>query len=246
MAKHQLLFGRNILVEALQKGADVFSVYCEKEAEKKWALELFKARKLPLPKMMMGIPNAIRESGHQGIAFETNYSFYLNHWDAGRDSFPFILLCNHLEDVQNLGGVARSAAAFGVNLIVHEERRSVRLTPTAVKISAGQAFHTNFLEVANLQPFCQYLKKSGYMIVGLDMASQENAQRSLSLYHFRPEFPLALVLGAEGTGLSKPVKNECEFLIQIPMQPEVESLNATTAASIAMSWIHSQILKTAS
>jgi 23S rRNA (guanosine2251-2'-O)-methyltransferase len=233
MAKHQLLFGRNILKEALAVGAEIFTIYFERDSEKRWASDLLKEFKRGTVRLIQGIPSTIRESGHQGIAFETNYSFYLPSWDASRQKFPFILLCNHLEDVQNLGGVARSAAAFGADLIVHEERRSVRLTPTAVKVSAGQAFRTKFLEVANLQPFCQYLKKHEYLIVGLDSAKDAS-----SLYEFQPQFPVALVLGAEGSGISKPVRNECDFILEIPMKANVESLNATTAASVAMSWIH--------
>lgn len=233
MAKHQLLFGRNILVEALSVGAEIFVIHFERDAEKRWVEEVLRKSNRPKPRLVQGIPQAIRDSGHQGVAFETNYSFYLPNWDAARQKHPFILLCNHLEDVQNLGGIARSAAAFGVGLIVHEERRSVRLTPTAVKISAGQAFRTKFLEVANLQPFCQYLKKNDYTIVGLDAAKDAS-----SLYEFKPQFPLALALGAEGSGLSKPIRNECDFILEIPMNNQVESLNATTAASIAMSWAY--------
>lgn len=238
MAKHQLLFGRNILKEALAVGAEIFIIYYEKDSEKRWAEDLVRASKRSNIRFQGGIPSAVRDLGHQGIAFETTYSFYLNNWDAEREKFPFILLCNHLEDVQNLGGVARSAAAFGVSLIVHEERRSVRLTPTAVKVSAGQAFRTKFLEVSNLTPFCLHLKKAGYLVVGLDAGSDAS-----SIYDFQPEFPLALVLGGEGAGLSKPVRNECEFIFKVPMASAVESLNATTAASVAMSWIYRKFKK---
>lgn len=231
MAKPQLLFGKNILVEAIASRANIHSIYCENDGARRFVQDALKSSKGAMPRIQMGLPRQIQDGGHQGVAFDTDWQFYLPNWDADQNPFQFIILCNHLEDVQNLGGIVRSAAAFGVGLIVHEERRSVRLNATAIKISAGTAFKMKFLEVSNLAPFCQHLIKHGYAVTGLDAGDD-----TIPLFEWTPRFPQALIIGSEGAGMGKPVRGQCEDVIRIPMDSKVESLNATTAASIAMSW----------
>src|SRR5690606_33480572 len=111
-------------------------------------------------------------------------------------------------------------------------RRSFRLNPAAVKVSMGYAFHLKFLEVPNLLAVCQRLKKLQYFIAGLE------AESSINLYEWRADFPLALLVGSEGEGISKPLKKAMDYPLRIPMVPNIESLNVVQAASIAMSWIH--------
>ncbi|MBN8554030.1 MAG: RNA methyltransferase [Deltaproteobacteria bacterium] len=233
MGKDQLLFGRNILKEALSVRAEISKIYFENESSLAFAKDLLQSFKLKKsPEMKHGIPGEISKLGHQGIAFSTPHQFYEMNWNIEKDSYPFILLCNHIEDVQNLGAITRSAAAFGVNMIVHEERRSVRVNAAAVKISAGQAFRMKFLEVANLTPLCKKLTDAGYSVIGLDAG-----ENCTDLFDWNPRFPLALVIGSESSGISKPVQGQLESLVKIPMRAEVESMNAANAASVAMAWV---------
>jgi 23S rRNA (guanosine2251-2'-O)-methyltransferase len=233
MAKDQLLYGRNILKEAVSVGAKISRIYFENDPSRDFAQALLRGKSVDFKK---GIPSELATQNHQGVAFVTSHDFYLMNWDIEKNAYPFVLLCNHIEDVQNLGALTRSAAAFGVDLIVHEERRSVRLNGAAIKISAGQAFRMKFLEVANLTPLCKKLTDAGYAVVGLDAG--EEAQ---DLYDWSPRFPLALVVGSESTGISKPVRGQTEAVVKIPMRKEVESMNAANAASVAMAWVFREL-----
>lgn len=229
MAKTHLFYGRNVLVEALAERIRIREIYYSNDQSKKW-IEGLKTGIVPCRGQ---IPSELRSVAHQGIAFRADYEFYLDQWDIKRNSYPFVVLCNHLEDVQNLGSLSRAAAAFGVGLIIHEERRSARMNEVAVKVSAGQAFRLRYLEVSNLTPLCRKLTEAGYLIVGLDASSDS----SMNLFDWEPSFPLALVIGSEAEGLSKPVKSQLHSSIKIPMADGVESLNATQASTIAMSWV---------
>ena len=228
MAESHLFFGRNALKEALSCGVKISEIFYANDESKRF-IEEIAPKGCPL---RANVPSELRSISHQGVAFRAVYDFYLGAWDMKKNPFPYILLCNHLEDVQNLGSLARAAAAFGFGLIVHEERRSARMNAVGLKVSAGQAFRLKFLEVSNLTPFCRRLSDEDYQILGLD-----GGEEAANLYEFNYSSPLALVVGAEGTGLSRPVRAQMEALLRVPMHSKVESLNATHAASIAMSWI---------
>lgn len=235
MAETYLLFGRNILEEALSVRAKITDIFFENDGSEKFvrsALEAARVRNLPIKK---GLPRELKESSHQGVAFRVEHSFYLKNIEIDETKFPRVLLCNHLEDVQNLGAIIRSAAAFGVNLIVHESRRSVALNSVAIKISAGQAFRMRFFEVSNLGPLCKDLAEAGYQTVGLEAGAD-----STDLYSWKPRLPLAMVIGSEAEGLSKSLQSFLELKVKIPMNKGVESLNASNAASVALSWAFSQ------
>ena len=104
------------------------------------------------------------------------------------------------------------------------------MNSVGAKVSAGQAFRVKFLEVTNLSPFCRHLKEEGFEVVGLDSSPQAQ-----NLFSYRPnQKRLGLVVGGESSGISKPVMNEIEHILRIPMSASVESLNANQAASLAM------------
>ena len=226
----QIFFGRNILVEALNVEAPISKIFVDTEAAKKFAesLQRVKARKIPL---VDGIPSYAKNQGHQGIVFETTHAFYENYSPEIFKKFPFIIFCNHVEDVHNFGSIARCAAAFGAGLIVHEENASASLTASAVKSSAGLAFRLRWMAVKNITTPLSALRAQGFHIVGLD--AQKN---SVGLFEWIPQFPLALILGSEGFGIAKEVKAQCEALIKIPMEKFADSLNVSHAAAIAMNW----------
>lgn len=235
MAKSYLLFGRRVFEEAIKNRVSINEIYYENDSTKKFILEYSKELLFRLQK---GLPREVKEESHQGVAFRVNHEFYLEMIALNKNTYPFVLLCNHIEDVQNFGTLIRSAAAFGVKLIVHEERRSVSLTPAAIKTSAGLAFRMKFLEVGNLLPFVKQLQEAHYFVFGL--SAEKEAQ---NLYENSLPMPLGLIVGSEHEGLSRPLIAACDQLIKIPMTKEVESLNAAQAASIALSWIYHHSLK---
>lgn len=236
MAKNFLLYGRNVFKEAVAVNAPISEIYYLNDSSREFAEQILNGKK-PSGSMKNGIPTELKDESHQGIAFRTSHDFYLKGWDwEQKDNFRFILLCNHIQDVHNLGAISRSAAAFGVDLIVHEERRSVRLNAGAIKVSAGQAFRMKFLEVSNLTPFCKGLKDRDYSIIGL-----EKSDNSVSIWEWPVNFPLALVVGGESEGISKPMHSQIDFSVEVPAKFEVESLNATGAATVAMSWVYKHL-----
>lgn len=237
MGSHHILFGRNVLKEAIAVNAAIDEIFYENDSSKNFILETLGAARARTP-LKKDLPREVRDAGHQGVAFRVKHDFYLNKWEPSPEKQPLVLLCNHLEDVQNLGAVTRSAAAFGVSLIVHEDARSAQLTPTAIKVSAGQAFRLKFLRVSNLLSVCQDLEKAGYFLAGLD--ADESAQ---DVWAWKPAFPLALVLGSEEKGISKPVKNRLNEVIRIPMTSGVESLNASNAAAVVLGKVYSQFTR---
>jgi 23S rRNA (guanosine2251-2'-O)-methyltransferase len=225
-------YGRNILREAFAAKAVVSEIYYDTEPAKKFAesLNAVKSQKIPLKN---GIPNEFKHQSHQGIAFKTAHEFYIPYSSEALKKFPFIILCNKVEDVHNLGSIARCAAGFGAKLIIHEEKNSAELTAAAIKSSSGLAFRLSFMKIPSLSTAAKDLTSLGFHLVGLDVA-----KNSVSLFDWIPNFPLALVLGSEGEGIEPAVKARCEALVKIPTEAWVESLNVSHAAAVAMSWAY--------
>lgn len=232
MGGSEIFFGRNILIEALRAHVEVTEVFTENPKAADWAYSVLKEFGVRVP-VSQGLPKSKAQSSHQGVAFRVHHDFYTNEIDFGSEEFSKIVLCNHLEDVQNLGAICRSAAAFGFNAIIHEKRRSFHLSEAAVKASAGLAFSLKFMEVSNLTPLAKKLQdRFDFDILALDM------EGAVDLYEYQPsDRPMALIVGSEGEGVSRPLQKLLNGCVQIPMAQGVESLNAAQAASIAMSWL---------
>ncbi len=234
MAKPEsrLFFGRNVLREALSAKAKIKEIYCETEAAQSFAESLSAVKKNSIP-LKNGMPHEVKHQSHQGIAFETEHEFYIPFSATNLRGFPFVVLCNEVEDVHNFGSIARCAGAFGAKLVVHEYKNSAQLTAAAMKASAGVAFHLKFMKVGHLSEAVKELSAAGRHIIGLDISD-----RAVSLFNWVPEFPLALILGSEGEGISASLKSRCQTLVKIPMEKFAESLNVSHAAAIAMNWIY--------
>lgn len=230
--KSTIYFGRNILKEALAAKIQIDEIFYDTEPAKKYVEGLKEFKKRPAP-LRPELPKEVRQQNHQGIAFRTSHSFYETYRIENLKKFPIIILCNQIEDVHNLGSIARCAAGFGAKWIIHEEKKSAEVTAAVVKSSAGLAFGLRFSKVSNLQLVCKDLAQSGFHLVGLDVTPH-----AISLFDWVPTFPLALILGSESKGMESSIKAKCESLIRIPMETRVESLNVSHAAAIALSWIY--------
>jgi len=230
--RSQLYFGRNILREAVAARASLSTLYVETRAAYVFAEKtLGNGISHSNLKIEEGIPAELKNEAHQGIAFRTNHDFYSPFDINAAAKHRFIILCNHVENIPNLGSIARCAAAFGAGLIIHEDQRSASMTASAVKSSAGCAFRIQMMKVNSMLGVAHSLRQRSYSLVGLDISS-----KSIPLYSWKPKFPLALVLGSEGDGIETDLKELCDSLVNIPMEGGVESLNVSHAAGIAMSW----------
>lgn len=227
-----LYFGRNILREALAAKISISEIFYETESAKKF-LEALPAMRSQKTSLKSGLPTEVKNQSHQGVAFKTEHSFYIPYSAQDLRNFPFVVLCNQVEDVHNLGSIARCAAGFGAKLIIHEEKGSAELTAAAIKSSAGLAFRLSFMKVPHLTSVAKDLAQSGFHLVGLDVA-----KTSVSLFEWIPQFPLALILGSESDGIEPSVRARCETLVKIPTETWVESLNVSHAAAVAMSWAY--------
>ncbi len=173
---------------------------------------------------------------HQGVALEAGRYRYVEWKDAQPDEpsdatshNPLILMLDRIQDPQNLGSLIRSSDALGVDLVILPRDRAAHVTPAVVRASAGATEHVRVCIVANLVKCQKELNDAGFAVVGL-----ENDQASVPLSSMTVRSPVALVVGSEGKGLRRLVKENCTTLASIPMRGRVNSLNAAVAGAIAL------------
>ena len=168
---------------------------------------------------------------HQGIvAYMAPYAYLsvqeLLECVRERGKKPFLLMLDHLQDPQNLGSLIRTAAAAGVQGIIIPRDRACGVTPAVFKSSAGALAHIAVARSVNLANEADYLKKEGIWLIGADMSGEQ------SFYEADFNLPFALVLGSEGKGLSRLIREKCDFLLHIPVQGAVSSLNVAVAGGV--------------
>lgn len=171
---------------------------------------------------------------HQGVLLETSSYPYVDVevciQQAGeRGESALLLLLDHIQDPQNVGTLLRTAEVVGVHGVILPGRRAAEITPAVVNASSGATEHLLIAVVSNLSQTIASLKRAGIWVAGLENEStaQEFDQADLNM-------PLALVVGAEGSGLARLTRDRCDFLIRLPMRGQIESLNAAVAGSIAL------------
>ena len=174
------------------------------------------------------------EVNHQGLAAEVSgypyvYLDTLVERATGASEPPFLLLLDHIQDPQNLGSLLRTADAVGLQGVVIPRRRATGVTPAAVRASAGAAEHVHVAQVTNLVQAMVTLKEAGVWLAGLEAIPQAQFYTQADL-----SGPLGLVIGSEGEGLARLVRQTCDFCIRLPMHGQVESLNAAVAGAIAL------------
>jgi 23S rRNA (guanosine2251-2'-O)-methyltransferase len=174
-----------------------------------------------------------RFGNHQGVALKTTGYPYVGFEDlveeVENDENALVIVLDHLEDPQNVGSILRTACAVGATGVVIPEDRACGITPAAVRASAGGAEHIKVAHVVNLPRAMEALKKSGVWLTGLDWG---NDAKNYTDIDFKGR--VGLVIGAEGRGISRLVRENCDFIAELPMPGGFESLNAGVAAAVAM------------
>ena len=226
--------GRNAVIEAFRSGKPVDKVFildgCQdgpirtvvREAKKHDTIIHFVSKERL---------DQISETGkHQGvIAYAAAYEYaevedmLALAKEKGED--PFILLLDNIEDPHNLGAIIRTANLAGAHGVIIPKRRAVGLTATVAKTSAGALNYTPVAKVTNLAKTMEELKEKGLWFVCADMGGE-------SMYRLNLKGPIGLVIGNEGEGVSRLVKEKCDFIASIPMKGEIDSLNASVAAGV--------------
>ena len=233
------IIGRNPVVEALREGVPVNAVYVAEGAERDGRLrEAF----LLASELGVGVLEVAKVeldrltgfNGHQGLAARVPADEYAHPDDildaaAAAGQPPMVVVVDHVTDPRNLGAIVRSAAAFGAHGVVIPERRAAGMTAAAWKTSAGAAARLPVAQTVNLVRTLKSFQDAGCMVAGLDMDGD------VELPGFDlADGPLVVVVGAEGGGLSRLVRETCDQVVSIPMANAVESLNAGVAASVVL------------
>ncbi len=174
-----------------------------------------------------------RTHSHQGVIAQAAVREYASVDDilaAAREKGenPLIVVCDELSDPHNLGAVIRTADAAGAHGVIIPKRRSAGLTAVVAKTSAGAVAHVPVARVANLTSLLKELKEEGIWVFGTA------AEGSTSLYQADFKGPAAIVIGSEGTGMSRLVEETCDFTVSIPMLGKINSLNASAAAAVLL------------
>jgi 23S rRNA (guanosine2251-2'-O)-methyltransferase len=181
-----------------------------------------------------GLDALCAEANHQGVALEVSGYPYAALPDLlavarERTEAPFLLLLDHLQDPQNLGSLLRTAEAAGAHGAVIPRRRAASVTPAVVRASAGASEHLAVAQVTNLARTLAELKEAGLWIAGL-----EGSPEAERLHEADLTGPLGLVVGSEGQGMARLIRERCDFLLSLPMRGQIESLNAAVAGAIAL------------
>jgi 23S rRNA (guanosine2251-2'-O)-methyltransferase len=179
-----------------------------------------------IPRLMLD--DATRGANHQGIALEAE-AYRYSDFDQMLETPGSILVLDHLQDPQNLGTLLRAAEAAGIAGVVMPQNRTATITPAVVNASAGAVEHLRVATMPNLAQALESLRGSGRWIVGLD-----TGPGSSNLFTTIIPTPAALIVGAEGPGLSPLLRKRCDLVLSLPMHGKIASLNASTAGAIAM------------
>jgi 23S rRNA (guanosine2251-2'-O)-methyltransferase len=231
----EIIYGRNPVLEALRAGQNFEKILIAAEVRGAKISEILsqaKKNRVPLQKVPKKILNEVAGTQKsQGVVAIVLSQSYATVDDIVRRSQqlnqpPFLALLDGIEDPHNLGAILRAADGAGVHGVILPKRRSVGLTATVAKTSAGASAHVLTALVSNINYTIDQLKAKNIWIVGADQnATQDYYDADLS-------GPLGIVIGAEGRGLRHLVKEKCDFLVKIPMYGKLNSLNASVAAAL--------------
>ena len=225
------IYGRNPVLEALRAGR-ARRVLVARGVEG-WLLKELERLGAPYTLVpRIELDTLLRTTHHQGIAAEVEDPPYASLEDAlrlaaSRKEPPLLVALDGVTDPRNYGAMIRSALALGAHGVVSEERRAAPLSPLALKASAGAALKLPVVKVKNLPRTLKALKEEGLWVYGLDVRG-EKAPWELDYAR-----PLVLVVGSEGEGMRRLVRETCDELFRIPIREEAESLNASVALGIA-------------
>lgn len=226
--------GRNAVTEALKSGRPLDSVLIAKgDRQGSIGAIVAKCRQMNVPiKEVDSRKLDAMAQNHQGVIAVAACKEYADLEDLfklaeERGEKPFFVVCDELEDPHNLGAILRTAEAAGAHGVIVPRRRAAGLTSTVYKASAGAVEYVPVARVANITDTLRELKKRGLWIYGLDMDGETWCQTDLTS-------AMALVVGSEGRGISRLVREECDFILSMPMVGQINSLNASVACGIVL------------
>lgn len=230
----EFIIGRHPAVAALKSDQEINKVFLQKGLKTdaiSQIIKLAKQRRLVISNVpKTKLDQMVDHQNHQGVVLAVAAYHYATVDDLfanaeQRDEAPFFLILDELADPHNLGSILRTADAAGVHGIIIPKRRAVGLTSVVAKTSAGAIEHVPVARVTNLVQTANELKERGVWLFGTDMQGTD-------FRHWDAKGPVAVVIGNEGKGISPLLKKTCDEMLTIPMVGQVQSLNASVAASL--------------
>lgn len=232
-----LIYGR-IPVKSSIESNKVVKLMVQKNFSDESLLKLARDKNIPLEFVDQSLLASLSKNGnHQGVIAEVKPFQYSSLEEIVKSSLkkpqPLILILDEIEDPHNLGAIIRSCDAFGVDGIVLKNRNQVQINMTVVKVSTGAIDHVKICQVSNVSNAIRVLKENGFWIYSSDGLAKTNYD------DLKYTGPTALIVGSEGSGISRLVLENSDFVIKIPMLGSVNSLNVSVATGILLSNIRS-------
>lgn len=238
--KSNIIVGRNPVTEALKSGRDIDKLMISTEdGSMKKILALAKERRIPIMKVEKSALDRLAPGqAHQGVCAYVSAYVYAELEDIfriaeERGEDPFIIVLDNLEDPHNLGAIMRTAECAGAHGIIIPKRRACSLTEVVAKASAGAIEYMPCVKVTNIAQTIEELKERGIWVAACDMGGQEYYKADL-------KGKLAVVIGSEGFGISRLVREKCDFVVSMPMVGRITSLNASNAAAVIIYEVRKQ------
>lgn len=234
--EQEIIIGKNPVIEALKSGRSVNKVLVSEQLNptvQKKLQQMAREAGTVVQKVPKSKLDQLEDGSHQGvIAYVASYQYAtiddLFQSAEKREEDPFFIILDELEDPHNLGSILRTADATGAHGVIIPKRRSVGLTATVAKTSAGAMEHIPVARVTNIANTIDELKERNVWVVGTAMEATEDYRK------LDGSIPIALVIGNEGKGISRLVRKKCDWTVSLPMKGEVSSLNASVACSLLL------------
>ena len=220
-----LVYGKNVCLEFLKKSEKIRKIYIQEGFSDENLISLIEKLKIQPKILPKNEIDRLANGLHQGIIMDVADFSYADYNDFIDDDDCCVVILDHLEDPHNLGAIIRTSEAAGINGIIIPKDRSVEVNATVFKTSVGAIENIPISMVTNLNMTIKDLKEKGFWVVGTDMNGTD--YRDIDY-----KGKIALVIGNEGSGMSKLIKESCDFIAEIPMYGKVNSLNASVAAGI--------------
>ena len=227
------IYGKNVAKERLNSNEKIIRAYLSDKFNDQSIIRALHQKKVKINYLTNKELDYKVDGLHQGIILEVddiktyNYQEIIPHI---KKEYPLVVMLDHLEDPHNFGAIIRTSVALGVDAIIIPNDRNVPINGTVVKTSAGAISHIPIIRVPNLNSTITKLKQDGYWIIGTDM---EGSNYRTIDYHM----PICLIIGNEGKGMSKVIKDNCDYIATIPMTGKINSLNASVSCAIILSQI---------
>ena len=237
LVENDIIEGRNAVIEALRAGRAIDKIFIAKgDVDKTLGHIASRAREqgvVVVEADRRKLDFMSRTKAHQGVVALAAVRDYCEVADLlaiaeERGEAPFVLVCDEISDPHNLGAIIRTAECVGAHGVVIPKRRSAGLTAIVGKASAGAAEHMAIARVANIPSALKELKEAGLWVYGTA------ADGASPLWSTDLSGPIALVIGSEGDGMGRLVRESCDFVLSLPMKGQLNSLNASAAAAVTM------------